>query len=114
MCDCSAEWAIGRPLRVDVDPLVVVGGIGEQVDPVLADLQPLSGTQLGTFGCDEFVGPSNSQGAAVPAYTVTGTVPAGYALPPRHQRTVATCGGRSHRSSGAFRDTQGVDHQHRR
>jgi hypothetical protein len=26
--------------------------------------------------------PSNSQGAAVPAYTVTGTVPAGYALPP--------------------------------
>jgi hypothetical protein len=33
MCDCSAEWAIGRPLRVDVDPLVVVGGIGEQTGP---------------------------------------------------------------------------------
>ena len=32
-----------RPLRVDVDELVVVGDVGELVDLVLRDLEPLAG-----------------------------------------------------------------------
>ena len=35
-----------RTLDVDVDPLVVVGRVGELVDPVLVDRQPLGGADL--------------------------------------------------------------------
>jgi hypothetical protein len=31
-----------RPLDVDVDPLVVVGGVGEELDPRLGDLDPVA------------------------------------------------------------------------
>src|SRR3954464_5603016 len=46
--DRTAEGALRlRPLHVDVDPLVVTGGVGEEVDVVLGDLEPVAGTQLG-------------------------------------------------------------------
>jgi len=35
-----AERAVLGALRVDVDPLVVAGGVGEHVDPGLVDLDP--------------------------------------------------------------------------
>src|SRR3954447_6805160 len=38
VCDRPAEQALpARPLDVDVDPLVITGGLGEQVDHVLGD-----------------------------------------------------------------------------
>ena len=40
MGDGLTEGAGLCPLDVDVDPLVVIGGIGEAVDPVLGDLAP--------------------------------------------------------------------------
>jgi hypothetical protein len=44
--DRSAEGARGRALGVDVDPLVVLGRVGEEVHAVLRDLEPLGGTEL--------------------------------------------------------------------
>ena len=44
-----------RALLVDVDPLVVVGGVGEQVDPVLVDLDPVGGAELLADGGLELV-----------------------------------------------------------
>ena len=37
MGDGAAERAVRRALDVDVDPLVVAGGVGELVDPLLLD-----------------------------------------------------------------------------
>ena len=34
------------PYRVDVDPLVVIGGVGEGVDPLLCDLHPVGHSDL--------------------------------------------------------------------
>ncbi len=54
MRDRPAEGTTGRPLGIDVDPLVVVGGIGEQIHTVLSDLQPLRGSELRPLlRCDE-------------------------------------------------------------
>ncbi len=45
--DRDAEGALGlRPLDVDVDPLVVAGELGEQVDVLLGDLAPLARADL--------------------------------------------------------------------
>ena len=52
MRDRAAERPVLRPLDVDVDPLVVTGGVGERVDPVLGDLS-------------QSLGPSSSPTAAV-------------------------------------------------
>ena len=42
-----AERRFGvRPFGVDVDPLVVAGGIGEEVDPGLVDLDPVAGAEV--------------------------------------------------------------------
>jgi hypothetical protein len=38
--DGAAERAGRGPLPVDVDPLMVAGGVGEGVDPLLGDLEP--------------------------------------------------------------------------
>ena len=46
MRDCAAERAAGRALGVHVDPLVVVGRVGESVDPVLLDPAPRRRTQV--------------------------------------------------------------------
>src|SRR3954469_9987871 len=40
--DRRAERAGLRPLGIDVDPLVVAGRIGEQIDPLLRDLDPVA------------------------------------------------------------------------
>ena len=42
MGDRPAERAGLGPLGVDVDPLVVAGGVGEQVHPLLGDLDPVA------------------------------------------------------------------------
>jgi hypothetical protein len=40
--DGLAERAFGRPLRVDVNPLVIAGRVGEEVDVILADRHPIA------------------------------------------------------------------------
>jgi hypothetical protein len=40
MGDWSAEGAALGPLGIDVDPLVITGGVGELVDLFLGDLVP--------------------------------------------------------------------------
>ena len=44
--DGAAEGPRLRALHVDVDPLVVAGRVGEPVDPVLLDRDPLRGPEL--------------------------------------------------------------------
>jgi AcrR family transcriptional regulator len=44
--DRGAEGARGGLLRVDMDPLVVAGGLREQIDALLVDLQPVGVPQL--------------------------------------------------------------------
>ena len=46
MRDGAAERAALGALHVDVDPLVVAGGLGERVDPLLGDLDPVAGADL--------------------------------------------------------------------
>ncbi len=55
MRDRGAERALSRLGRVDVDPLVVAGGVGELVDPLLGDLQPLRGAEIGPDGVQQGV-----------------------------------------------------------
>ena len=61
MGDRRTEGAFLRALDVDMDPLVIVGRIGELVDAVLGDLEPLAGTEiladrlLERFGAAEFL-----------------------------------------------------------
>ena len=55
MSDGAAERPLRRPLLVDVDPLVVVGGVGEQVDAVLVDLEPVAGPEVRTHGGGQLV-----------------------------------------------------------
>jgi hypothetical protein len=46
--DRAAEGALGRgALDVDVDPLVVTGRVGEQVDVLLGDLVPVAAAEVG-------------------------------------------------------------------
>ena len=44
-----------RALAVDVDPLMVAGGVGELVDSVLGDLEPVAGRDLAADPAREFV-----------------------------------------------------------
>ena len=46
MRDGDTEGAVLGPLGVDVDPLVVVGGVGEEVHPLLGDRLPLGMAEL--------------------------------------------------------------------
>ncbi len=48
MGDGAAEWSRGRPLRVDVNELMIERGVGKPVDPLLIDGQPLAGLALPT------------------------------------------------------------------
>ena len=41
MGDRAAECGRGRPLRIDVDELLVLGDLGEGVDPRLIDGEPM-------------------------------------------------------------------------
>ena len=58
MSDRPAERAVCRTLGIDVDPLMVVGGVGEQIDALLCDLQPIGGTELAALGSDELIQPA--------------------------------------------------------
>jgi len=40
MGDGRAEWAVGRSVLINVDPLPVLGGFGEGVNPGLVDVDP--------------------------------------------------------------------------
>src|SRR2546429_3977156 len=48
--DGAAERTFLGPLDVDVDPLVVAGGLGERVDPLLGDLQPVAVAEVLALG----------------------------------------------------------------
>jgi len=41
-----AERSTGGALRVDMNPLVIPGGICKQVDPLLVDQQPVAEAQM--------------------------------------------------------------------
>ena len=58
MRDRPAERAAGRTLRIDVDPLMVIGGVREQIDALLCDLQPIGRTELAALGSYELVQPT--------------------------------------------------------
>ncbi len=55
MRDGGAERALLRLLGIDVNPLVVAGRLGELVDPLLLDLQPVGVPQLLTDGRAQLV-----------------------------------------------------------
>src|ERR1700730_679189 len=61
MRDRGTEWACRCALRVEVDPLMVAGRIGERVDLVLGDRVPAAGTQVLARGGDELI--SGGEGA---------------------------------------------------
>ncbi len=44
--DGATEGPACRPLGIDVNPLMVVGGVGEEVDTILGDLQPFGWPEL--------------------------------------------------------------------
>ena len=47
MRDRGAEGAVLGALGVDVDPLVVVGRVGEEADALLRDLDPVGPAEVG-------------------------------------------------------------------
>ena len=53
--DRAAERRLLRALGIDVDPLVVAGGVGERVDVVLGDLVPVGDAELLALGPLELV-----------------------------------------------------------
>ena len=58
MRDRRTERSLSRTDRIDVDPLVIIGRVGEQVDALLRDLQPIGRTELAALGSDELVQPT--------------------------------------------------------
>jgi hypothetical protein len=46
MGDGSAEGRLCRPFRVDMDELVIIGGVGECVDARLRNLDPLGDSKF--------------------------------------------------------------------
>jgi hypothetical protein len=49
------EGAVGRPLGLDMDPLVVAGDIGETINPGLSNSQPGAWAQGLPDGSAEFL-----------------------------------------------------------
>jgi len=45
--DRRTERPVLSPYGVDMDPLVIAGGVGEHVDALLVDLHPGAGTEVG-------------------------------------------------------------------
>ena len=74
MGDRRAEWSGGRTLGVDVDPLVIVGGVGERVDPILADLPPFAVSEMRADQSAQLVHAADDgrHAAAARARTTTG------------------------------------------
>ena len=46
MGNAGPEWAAGGTLRIDVNPLLVAGGIGKLLNARLADRQPVGVTEV--------------------------------------------------------------------
>jgi hypothetical protein len=55
MGDRSAERALLRTFRIHMDPLLVISGVGEQVDLFLGDLAVVGGSKVGTGHGEQFV-----------------------------------------------------------
>ena len=53
---CAVAGLRGGPLDVDVDPLVVARGVGEQVDLVLRDLDPVGRPEVGAVEAEQLDG----------------------------------------------------------
>ena len=53
--DRDPERPLRRPFDVDMDPLMVVGGVGELVHPFLGDLEPVRGTEVAALRGPELV-----------------------------------------------------------
>jgi hypothetical protein len=51
--DTGAKRAAGSPLGIDMNPLVIASGVGEQVDPLLADAQPVGAAQVHALGVEQ-------------------------------------------------------------
>ena len=57
MRDRAAEWGFGlRALRIDMNPLPVVGGVSEQIDPLLIDFEPVADSDFLTDKTEEIGG----------------------------------------------------------
>ncbi|MNJ66924.1 hypothetical protein D3C77_630460 [compost metagenome] len=56
MGDAAAKRALRGAHGVDMDPLVVAGRLGEQIDPFLGHLQPFGMPQVQALGGDQFFG----------------------------------------------------------
>jgi hypothetical protein len=54
--DGAAEGALLGALGVDVDPLIVTRGLGEAVDALLVDLEPLARAEVLPHGLLELEG----------------------------------------------------------
>ena len=51
MCDRPTEGRFGfRPFDVGVDPLMVAGGVREELDAVLGHFGPVAGAEVGADG----------------------------------------------------------------
>jgi hypothetical protein len=46
--DRRAEWSISGSIGINMDPLVIVGGVGEQIYVSLCHLAPLASPQVGS------------------------------------------------------------------
>ncbi|GAA1519778.1 hypothetical protein GCM10009761_22720 [Agromyces terreus] len=65
MGDRPAERSGGRALDVDVDPLAILGGLGERVDTGLVDLEPVAGAERRARGIQQGVGGGESRAHAL-------------------------------------------------
>jgi hypothetical protein len=54
--NAGAERTAGGAHRVDMNPLVITGGFGEQIDALLVDGQPFGMAQVQTFGGKQRLG----------------------------------------------------------
>lgn len=62
--DGGPERTLRRGLGVDVDPLVVAGGLREQVYAVLVDGDPVAATQMAADGAEQVLGGGEHGGHA--------------------------------------------------
>ena len=60
MGDAGPERAIGRALRIDMYPLLITGRFGEQVDPLLGQLQPVGDAEVQALGLEHLFGTAES------------------------------------------------------
>ena len=59
--DAGTERPAGGALRVDMDPLMIAGGLGKQVDPLLGQQQPVGAPQIHALGRQQLRGTAESR-----------------------------------------------------